>query len=560
MGVGVHHAGMLPKYRRLVETLAQAGLLKVICGTDTLGVGINVPIRTVLFAGLTKFDGRRNRHYRVREFHQIAGRAGRAGFDTAGTVVVQAPEHEVENARRVARAGDDPKKLKRVQRVKAPEGFVSWSQATMDKLVGGEPEQLTSHFRVTTSLLLNVLQRPGNPVEAMRHLLLENHEPRKNQLKHVRRAVELFRALLDAGIVEKLPHPLPDGRQVRLVTDLQLDFALNQPLSPFALAVIDELLDPESITYALDVVSVIESTLDEPMKVLLAQRSKAKGDAVQRMKADGIEYEERMELLEDVEWPRPLAEELHAAYETYRSGNPWVADYEVKPKSVVRDMYERAMTFGDYVQHYQLARSEGLVLRYLSDAYKALKQTVPDDARTEELTDLVEWLGEVVRQTDSSLLAEWEALRDGVDPGDVENVVAPQEEEAPPVTANTRAFRVLVRNAMFRFVELCALDRPAALAQLDGSPDEDTWADQLDAYYEEHDTLGTGPDARGPHLLQVDDGSGPDPKGSTRNWYVRQVLEDPAGDRDWGIVAEVDLDASDEAGTAVLRVAGLLRL
>jgi superfamily II RNA helicase len=560
MGVGVHHAGMLPKYRRLVETLAQAGLLKVICGTDTLGVGINVPIRTVLFAGLTKFDGRRNRHYRAREFHQIAGRAGRAGFDTAGTVVVQAPEHEVENARRVAKAGDDPKKLKKVQRVKAPEGFISWSQQTMDKLVVAEPEQLTSHFRVTTSMLLNVLQRPGNPVDAMRHLLLDNHEVRKNQLKLVRRAVGLARALFDAGIVEKLPSPLPDGRQVRLVEDLQLDFALNQPLSPFALAVVDDLLDPDSLTYALDVVSVIESTLDDPMKILLAQKSKAKGDAVQRMKADGIEYEERMELLEEVEWPRPLLEELTGAYETYRAGNPWVADYEVKPKSVVRDMYERAMTFADYVQHYQLARSEGLVLRYLSDAYKALKQTVPDDARTEELTDLVEWLGEVVRQTDSSLLAEWEALRDGVDADDVENVVAPQEDEAPPVTANTRAFRVLVRNAMFRFVELCALDRPEALAALDGSPDEDTWADQLDGYYEEHETIGTGPDARGPHLLQVDDGSGAQAKGSPRNWYVRQVLEDPAGDRDWAVVAEVDLDASDEAGAAVLKVAGLLRL
>ncbi|RYZ25311.1 MAG: DUF3516 domain-containing protein, partial [Propionibacteriaceae bacterium] len=204
MGIGVHHAGMLPKYRRLVETLAQAGLLKVICGTDTLGVGINVPIRTVLFAGLTKFDGRRNRHYRAREFHQIAGRAGRAGFDTAGTVVVQAPEHEVENARRVARAGDDPKKLKRVQRVKAAEGTISWSAATMEKLIAADPEQLTSHFRVTTSMLLNVLQRPGNPVDAMRHLLLDNHEPRKQQVKHVRRAVELFRALLDAGIVERL--------------------------------------------------------------------------------------------------------------------------------------------------------------------------------------------------------------------------------------------------------------------------------------------------------------------------------------------------------------------
>ncbi|WP_420814706.1 DEAD/DEAH box helicase [Kineococcus siccus] len=561
MGVGVHHAGMLPKYRRLVETLAQAGLLKVICGTDTLGVGINVPIRTVLFAGLTKFDGRRTRHYRAREFHQIAGRAGRAGFDTAGTVVVQAPEHEVENARRVAKAGDDPKKLKKVQRVKAQEGYVSWSQATMDKLVVAEPEQLTSHFRVTTSMLLNVLQRPGNPVEAMRHLLLDNHEPRKLQVRHVRRAVALFRALLDAGVAEVLPQPLPDGRTVRLVVDLQFDFALNQPLSPFALAVLDDLLDKESPTYALDVVSVIESTLDEPMKVLLAQKSKAKGEAVARMKAEGIEYEERMALLEDVEWPQPLAELLRAAYEDYRAGNPWVSDYEVRPKSVVRDMYERAMTFGDVVAFYQLTRSEGLVLRYLADAYKALRQTVPEDARTEELTDLVEWLGEVVRQTDSSLLAEWERLRSGLDGEEaVENALAPQEDEAPPVTQNPRAFRVLVRNAMFRFVELAALDRPAALAALDGSPAEDVWADQLDAYYEEHESIGTGPDARGPHLLQVDDGSGPDPKGSPRAWYVRQVLDDPAGDRDWAVVAEVDLDASDEAGTAVVRVGGLLRL
>ncbi len=559
MGVGVHHAGMLPKYRRLVETLAQAGLLKVICGTDTLGVGINVPIRTVLFAGLTKFDGRRTRHYRAREFHQIAGRAGRAGFDTAGTVVVQAPEHEVENARRVAKAGDDPKKLKKVQRVKAPEGFVSWSEATMRKLVDAQPEQLTSHFKVTTSMLLNVLQRPGNPVEAMRHLLLENHEPRKRQLQHVRRAVELFRALLDAGVVETLPEPLADGRQVRLVGDLQLDFALNQPLSPFALAVVDDLLEKDSPTYALDVVSAIESTLDDPMKVLLAQQSKAKGEAVARMKADGLEYEERMAQLEDVTWPKPLEDTLRAAYETYRTGNPWVSDYEVRPKSVVRDMFERAMTFGDFVAFYQLARSEGLVLRYLSDAYKALRQTVPEDARTEEVTDVVEWLGEVVRQTDSSLLAEWEKLRAG-DDADVVAAVAPAEDEAPPVTANARAFRVLVRNAVFRFVELAALDRPEALAKLDGSPDEDTWADQLDAYYDEHDAIGTGPDARGPHLLQVDDGSGPHPKGSPRRWYVRQVVDDPAGDRDWAVVAEVDLDASDEAGAAVLQVAGLLRM
>ncbi|GAB7191903.1 DEAD/DEAH box helicase [Kineococcus sp. NUM-3379] len=561
MGVGVHHAGMLPKYRRLVETLAQAGLLKVICGTDTLGVGINVPIRTVLFGGLTKFDGRRVRHYKAREFHQIAGRAGRAGFDTAGTVVVQAPEHEVENARRIAKAGDDPAKLKRVQRVKAAEGVVSWSRTTHDKLVEARPEQLTSHFRVTTSMILNVLQRPGDPVEAMRHLLRENHEPPKQQVRHVRRAVALFRTLLAAGIVERLPEPLPDGRQVRLVADLQLDFALNQPLSPFALAVL-EVLDTESPTYALDAVSVIEATLDDPQKVLYAQQSKAKGEAVSRMKSEGIEYDERMELLEDVTWPRPLEELLEGAFETFRQTQPWVADYEVRPKSVVRDMYERAMTFTDYVAYYQLARSEGLVLRYLADAYKALRQTVPEEARTEALTDLVEWLGEVVRQTDSSLLSEWERLRDpSLDP---EAATAPQEDEAPPVTANQRAFRVLVRNALFRRVELAARHKTGELAALDedvpGAWGVPEWTAALDGYFAEHGSIGTGPEARGPHLLQIDSGTVQGGSGSPRNWHVRQVLDDPAGDRDWAITAEVDLDASDEAGTAVVRVTGLSRL
>ncbi|GAA4658765.1 DEAD/DEAH box helicase [Kineococcus glutinatus] len=560
MGVGVHHAGMLPKYRRLVETLAQSGLLQVICGTDTLGVGINVPIRTVLFAGLTKFDGRRVRHYKAREFHQIAGRAGRAGFDTAGTVVVQAPEHEVENARRVAKAGGDPAKLKRVQKVKAPEG-VSYGRATWEKLVEAQPEPLTSQFRVTTSMVLNVLQRPGDPVEAMRHLLRDNHEPGKQQVRHVRRAVALLRTLLAAGVVERLPAPLPDGRQLRLVADLQLDFALNQPLSPFALAVL-ELLDQQSPTYALDAVSVIESTLDDPAKVLYAQQSKAKGEAVARMKSEGIEYEERMELLEDVSWPKPLEELLEGAFETFKQSQPWVGDYEVKPKSVVRDMYERAMTFTDFVAFYQLARSEGLVLRYLADAYKALRQTVPEDARTEELTDVVEWLGEVVRQTDSSLLAEWERLRDPDE--SAEAATAPQEEQAPPVTANARAFRVLVRNAMFRRVELAARHKTGELAALDegvpGAWGVPRWTEALDGYFAEHGSIGTGPDARGPQLLQVDAGDRQGGSGSPRHWHVRQVLDDPAGDRDWGITAEVDLDASDEAGTAVVRVTGLDRL
>jgi superfamily II RNA helicase len=541
-GIGVHHAGMLPKYRRLVELLAQAGLLKVVCGTDTLGVGINVPIRTVLFTGLTKYDGVRTRHLKAREFHQIAGRAGRAGFDTAGTVVVQAPEHDVENARRIAKAGDDPKKLKRVERKKAPEGFVSWGRPTFERLVAAEPETLTSSFSVSHAMLLNLVQRRGDVFAHARKLLLDNHEPRPRQLHHVRQAIHVYRALLRAGVVERLDPPDADGRTVRLTVDLQVDFALDQPLSPFAVAAL-ELLDRESPSYALDVLSVVEATLDDPRQVLSAQRNKAKGEAVAEMKAQGMEYEERMEALEDVTWPRPLADLLEPMLETYRAGHPWVADQELAPKSVARDLSERAMTFVEYVGFYGLARSEGLVLRYLADAYRALRRTVPSHARTEDVEDLISWLGELVRQVDSSLLEEWEALRN---PAAEVPAAQPVDEAPPPVTANRRAFRVLVRNAVFRRVELMALRRWIDLGELDPEFGQDAWEEAVRAYFDEHDVLGTGPDARGPALFSVAEEPG--------RWVVRQTLDDPRGDHDWVLDATVDLAASDVAGTAVLRV------
>jgi superfamily II RNA helicase len=542
-GIGVHHAGMLPKYRRLVERLAQAGLLKIICGTDTLGVGINVPIRTVLFTALAKYDGVRTRHLKAREFHQIAGRAGRAGYDTVGMVVVQAPEHVVENEKALAKAGDDPKKRRKVVRKKPPEGFVSWGEATFTRLVEAEPEPLTSSFQVSHSMLLNVIGRPGDAFKAMRHLLEDNHEDRKSQIRLIRRAIAMYRALLAAGVVEKLDEPDEQGRSIRVTVDLQLNFALNQPLSPLALASID-LLDRESPTYALDAVSIIEATLDDPRQVLSAQQFKARGDAVNAMKAEGIEYDERMALLEDVTYPKPLEELLLAAYDAYRRGHPWVLDHHLSPKSVVRDMFERAMTFTEYVGFYQLARSEGLVLRYLADAFKALRQTVPDEAKTEELTDLVEWLGELVRQVDSSLIDEWEKLANPTD----EPVEQPLDDRPPAVTTNERAFRVLVRNALFRRVELAALRRYDILGELDAEYGWDTvaWRDAMEPYFDEYDRLGTGPNARGPQLLQIEK--------EPERWLVRQVFDDPDGDHDWGITAEVDLHGSDESGTAAITV------
>jgi superfamily II RNA helicase len=551
-GIGVHHAGMLPRYRRLVETLAQAGLLKVICGTDTLGVGINVPIRTVLLSALSKYDGAKTRHLNAREFHQIAGRAGRAGFDTAGTVVVQAPDHVVENERALAKAGDDPKKRRKIVRKKPAQGFVSWGEPTFERLVAAAPEALTSSFAVSHSMLLNVIARPGDPFATMRALLEDNHEERPAQLRHIRRAIAIYRALLAAQVVQRLETPAADGRTMRLTVDLQPDFALNQPLSPFAVAALD-LLDPDSPTYALDILSVLEATLEDPRQVISAQRFKARGEAVAAMKAEGIEYDERMELLEEIGHPQPLAELLGHAYETYRRGHPWVADYELRPKSVARDMYERAMTFVEYVGFYGLARSEGLVLRYLADAYKALRQTVPGSVRTEELADLTEWLGEVVRQVDSSLLDEWERL---TSPAAAQmRTVPPSLDERPaPVTGNPRAFRVLVRNALFHRVKLAALRRYDALGELDAEHGWDAarWAEALESYYAEHAELGTGPNARGPGLLIIDEAPG--------RWRVRQIFDDPAADHDWGISAEVDLASSDEAGAAVLRIVAVNRL
>ncbi|MDT5027343.1 MAG: hypothetical protein QOE61_3769 [Micromonosporaceae bacterium] len=547
-GIGVHHAGMLPKYRRLVETLAQAGLLKVICGTDTLGVGINVPIRTVLFTGLSKYDGTKTRLLQAREFHQIAGRAGRAGYDTIGSVVVQAPEHVIDNEKALAKAGDDERKRRKVVRKKPPEGAIGWGRPTYERLVVADPEPLKSSFMVSHAMLLNVIGRPGDAFVAMRHLLTDNHDERGTQRRHIRRAIAIYRALLAGGVVERLDSPDVEGRSVRLTVDLQFDFALNQPLSPFALAAI-ELLDRESPSYALDVLSVIEATLDDPRQILSAQQFKARGEAVAQMKADGIEYEARMDLLDSVTHPKPLAELLDAAYEMYRRGHPWVADHQLAPKSVVRDMYERAMTFVEYVGFYSLARSEGLVLRYLADAFKALRQTVPEDAKTEELIDLIEWLGELVRQVDSSLIDEWERLRNPTD-----DPVKAIEERVTAVTSNVRAFRVLVRNAMFRRVSLAALRRYDELGELDGESGwyADNWAAALEPYFAEHGELGTGPNARGPAMLLIET--------ARDRWTVRQIFDDPAGDHDWGISAEVDLAESDQQGAAAIHITAVSAL
>src|SRR3954469_21260573 len=494
-GIGVHHAGMLPRYRRLIEQLAQTGMLKVICGTDTLGVGINVPIRTVVFTGLAKFDGTNQRLLKAREFHQIAGRAGRAGFDTRGFVVVQAPEHTIENARRVRKAGDDPVKVKRVQKVKAPEGQVSWTEETFARLRDAVPEPLVSRMRVNHAVILNVINQRMDPDDALRMLLEDSHEDERGRVRLMEQAASLREELLVSGVLEQAG-PDEFGRTLMLAEALQDDFALNQPLASFALAAFD-LIDPESETFSLDVVSVVESILDDPFPILMAQANKAKGEAVAAMKSDGIEYEERMALLEEVTYPKPLDEPLRTALALYRETHPWVLDSDLSPKSVVREMYEWGRSFTEFIAYYGIARAEGLVLRYLSDTYRALRQTVPDRVKTDELDDIEEWLGETVRQVDSSLLDEWEAL---TDPESVARAAAAAAAGAPiapprPISANERAFRVMIRNAMFQRVQLAARDRYGDLAALESDlpgkavMNAHAWEEALGAYWDEHETL-----------------------------------------------------------------------
>ena len=591
-GIGVHHAGMLPRYRRLVERLAREGLLSVICGTDTLGVGINVPIRSVVMTSLVKFDGSKERHLTAREFHQIAGRAGRAGFDTRGYVSVQAPEHVIENAKALAKAGDDERKRRKIVRKKAPEGRVNWTDKTFERLRDAAPETLTSQFQVTTTMVLNLMERAGDPVAAMAELLERAHEPEAQRRRHVRRALEIYLSLRTAGVLTHVSsaQAAADGRpRLRLAVDLPADFALNQPLAPFALAAMD-LLNVEAPEHTVDVVSVVEATLDDPRPLLYAQQRAARGEAIAAMKAEGMDYEERMAALEEVTWPQPLAELLTPALEMYKQANPWIAEHELAPKSVVREMVENAMTFSDLISRYELGRSEGVVLRYLTDAYRALRQVVPEEHRTPEVVELIDWLGALVRAVDSSLLDEWEALgqaqagkagevaglleadRPGADDSaGVERAFGADEDGTVAFTRNRHAFRVAVRREMFRRVELMARDDVEALGRLDASSGwgEDRWDEVLGRYWDEYDWIGTDTSARAISLAPLDEA--PDETAlaaagvserlrealeasGKQVWLATQVLEDPDGDHDWRLTALVDLAECDREGRAVVHL------
>lgn len=546
-GVGIHHAGMLPRYRRLVEQLAQQGLLPVICGTDTLGVGINVPIHSVVLTALTKFDGSKMRRLKAREFHQIAGRAGRMGFDTEGLVIAEAPEFEIENAKAVAKAGGDPKKLKKVKRKKAPEGFVTWNENTFDKLIDAEPETLVPHLKITHSMVLNEVSQGGDARARVDDLIDDSAQTPEQKERLHQRADEIFATLFDTEVIEVL-EGRDGGKDYVMTLDMPDDFALDQPLSPFLLAAL-ELLDPESPTYALDVISMVEATLEDPKQVLRAQERAARDRAMADMKADGLEYDERMERLAEITYPKPLEEMLSAAFDHYRHDVPWANDYWLSPKSVVRDMVETASDFTGYISRYNIARSEGTLLRYLSDVYRALARTVPPEMRDEQLEDVIAWLRVLVRSIDSSLVDEWENA--GVDSLDASEaaaaLAAPGKRDA--VVEDRRGLTVLVRNAMFRRVQLMDLDRPEELGALDKDWGYGVheWEDALDDYYESHEYVETGAEARSAELFILDESHESD----EHIWRVRQIIDDSDGDHDWAITGTIDLDATQESGEVI---------
>ncbi len=541
-GVGVHHAGMLPRYRLLVEKLAQQGLLPVICGTDTLGVGINVPIHTVVLTALSKFDGRRMRHLNAREFHQIVGRAGRAGFDTEGHVIAEATEYDIENARALAKAGGDPKKARKIKTKKPPEGFVGWNRQTFERLEQAVPEPLRPRMKVTHSMVLAEVEQGGDAWERVHRLIEESAQPAEEKAALSTRADEIFATLLDAGVVtrEELPE---GGAEWRTTVDLPDDFALDQPLSPFLLAAL-ELLDPESETYALDVISMVEATLEDPWQILRAQQRAARDRAMSEMKAEGVEYDERMERLQEVTWPKPLEELLDAAFAEYCEKVPWARDFALSPKSVLRDMVETASDFKEYVGRYGIARSEGLLLRYLSEAFRALDRTVPLDKRDERLRDIIAWLGLVVRTVDSSLVDEWAAAGEG--PSQGLDAAPPAADE---VVRDRRALTLLVRNALFARVRLAAFGRTDELGKLDAdwgwrAP---VWRQALDRFHEEHEEILLDGDARSTAFYTIDEAD----EASAHVWHVHQIFRDSDDDRDFGIWADVDLDATQDEGAVV---------
>lgn len=588
-GVGVHHAGMLPRYRLLVERLAQKGLLPVICGTDTLGVGINVPIHTVVLRALAKYDGRRMRILNSREFHQITGRAGRSGFDTEGVVVSLATPYEIERLRARAKAANDPKKLKRIKVPKPPEGYVGWSEHTFQKLIESEPEALTPRLKITHAMVLAEVMHGGAAYARLHALIKNSFQTAEEQEKLIHACQEIFATLMDAGVIVRgeatgtAAQPGDDtagdqpaagttsdtaattagdtnataaavqptattaddtweNASYALAKDIPSDFALDQMLAPFVIAAC-ELIDRESPNYALDIVSLVEASLENPPQIMKALVKEARNKALAEMKMEGIDYEERMERLENVSYEKPLKELIDAAYTRYCAEVPWAKDFQLYPKSIVRAMLESANDFKGYVQKISISRSEGTLLRYLSDAWRVLAKTIPQEFINDDLERIISWLHMLIRTTDSSLLDEWEM--------DSLTAKTPQTPRVGPaqIVEDPHGLEIMIHNALFKRVLLASKNDSAALGKLDEPFGfyERKWRSVLDEFFEAHESLYINQDARSKRYFSVDTRE----EKTQHLWHAHISFLDAEGDIDFGISADVDLDATKTAGEVI---------
>jgi superfamily II RNA helicase len=549
-GIGLHHAGLLPKYRILVEQLAQKGLLKIICGTDTLGVGINVPIRTVLLTKLCKYNGEKTAYLSARDFHQICGRAGRKGFDDVGYVVVQAPEHVTENKIRDQKQAQSGKKQ---VKKKAPEkNFLNWDIHTLNRLITATPEPLTSRFQVTHGMLLNVLSRDSDGCSAIRKLIDDCHDSQKQKEAHKTRAWQLFKSLVNRQIITFVP-PQPSGAKLRVNVELQDDFSMDQTLSLYLLETIP-LLDTQDPEYPYKLLTLIESILENPDTILRRQLDKIKERKMAEMKAEGVPFEERIEELDKLEHPKPDREFVYSSFNEFSDRHPWVGQENIKPKSIVREMFETYSAFADYIRTYGLERCEGLLLRHVNYVYKVLSQTVPESAKDETLQEMEAYLSVMIRQVDSSMLDEWEKMRDpSYQATEVKAALPPGAQDLEnDITKDSKKFTTLIRTRIFSF--LSSLMKQDYELALDGiNHQENTWTVEtlekiMKSYISEHGTFLLDPEARNVRYTYVKKEQG------NKIWQVQQILVDQDEQNDWAIYFEVDLPLSREHKEVVLKL------
>jgi hypothetical protein len=546
-GIGIHHAGLLPKYRLLVERLAQSGLLQLVSGTDSLGVGVNIPIRCVLFSGLSKFDGEKTRILSARQYHQIAGRAGRKGFDDHGLVAVQAPEHVIENQKIEAKLVKHPHLRKKLRKRKPPKwGYVHWDKGTFNKLTHSPPEPLEPQFNVSHGMLIDALRnpddRPGGGYRRLVDIIGRTHGSDNHKRAQLKRLAALFRSLVGAEIAEIVPRDDGPGKIMRVKEGFQENFSLNHSLSLFLVEAL-ELLDPEDPGYALDVLSLVESILENPRVILYRQLDWIKGELIGRLKAEGVPYDERMDELEKAENPKPLAELIYDAFNAFARFHPWLDGENIRPKSIAREMYEGSFSFNDYILHLGAARSEGVLIRYLSQVYKTLVQNVPQGYLTEELEDLHTYLLTMLRRTDSSLLDEWQRLMDGelVVPEDRRAPRPPErpKEQAVDIAADPKRFARRVRAELHMLLGALAKGNYEVATELIRQTDERTWtaarfAEALAPFFAEHASIDVTPRARHSQLTTI-------VEAGRRIWSVQQAIVDPDDANDWALHAFIDL-------------------